>query len=159
MDDAMRGVLEAMKGNDEFFSFHKEITGSIPAPTNSSIKPNKTTPKDEISIAGGGISINTWASRGNQLTASFSGSVMSPMTGGGDTIATGMSHAEVEQLVTRTVEQQVIGPMQQMHQQMQQQMLSLASCMDQSFNALQLQQNNHTMLAASTQDDVEQQSL
>jgi hypothetical protein len=84
---------------------------------------------------------------------------MSPMSGGGDTIATGMSQAEVEQLVSRTVEQQVVGPMQQMHQQMQQQMNSLAAWMDQNFNALQIFNNNHPNSAASLQDDGEQQSL
>jgi hypothetical protein len=150
----MKGVLEAMKGNDEFFTFHEEV--STPAPTTPSTTSKKTPGKDEISIAGGGISITSRVSRANtqRSTVSFASSVMSPMTSSGETntIATGMSHAEVKQLVVQTMEENIVGPLQQMQQQMN----SLAERMDQSLTALHI---NHSNYAASPQDDGEQQSL
>jgi hypothetical protein len=152
MDDVMKGVLEAMKGNDEFFSFHEEIMATpVPSPT----KEKKSTSTDEVSIAGGGISINTRASRTrtNRSSVSFAGSVMSPISVGGDTITTssGMSHAEVKQLVVQTMEENIAGPLQQMQQQMN----SLVARMDQNF----ILQNNQLNYAAAHQDEGEQHSL
>jgi hypothetical protein len=154
MDDAMRGVLEAMKGNDEFFAFHEEIQDTSPSPTMPTTPSKKSNSTDEISIARGGISINTRASRShtNRSAVSFAGSVMSPISmSGGTTIATGMSHAEVKQLVVQTMEENVAGPLQQLQQQMN----ALVVRMDHNFNALH---NNHRN-AAAQQDDGEQHSL
>jgi hypothetical protein len=152
MDDVMKGVLEAMKGNDEFFAFHEETT---PTPITSPPKEKKSTSTDEVSIAGGGISINTRASRTrtNRSSVSFAGSVMSPISLSGETITTtsGLSHAEVKQLVVQTMEENIAGPLQQMQQQMN----SLVARMDQNF----MLQNNQINYAAAPQDEGEQHSL
>jgi hypothetical protein len=154
LDDAMKGVIEAMQGNYEIFTFHEEAGTSTPVVLIAT--PKKTLPKDEVSIAGGGISINTRVSRANtnRSTVSFAGSVMSPMTVSeeANTIVTGMSNAEVKQLVVQTMEENIVGPLQQMQQQMN----NLAARMDQSLSALQ---NNYSNHAAAQQDDGEQHSL
>jgi hypothetical protein len=78
---------------------------------------------------------------------------MSPISmSGGTTIATGMSHAEVKQLVVQTMEENVAGPLQQLQQQMN----ALVVRMDHNFNSLHNNQRNY---AAAQQDDGEQHSL
>jgi hypothetical protein len=79
---------------------------------------------------------------------------MSPISLSGETntIASGMSHAEVKQLVVQTMEENIAGPLQQM----QQQMISLAARMDQNFNTLHNNQQNY---AAAQHDNGEQHSL
>jgi hypothetical protein len=156
MDDAMKGVLEAMKGNDEFFAFHEEITTPIPPAAAPIIKPKQSISKDEVSIAGGGISISARASRAhtNRSTVSFAGSVMSPISLSEETntIASGMSRAEVKQLVVQTMEENIVGPLHQMQRQMN----SLVARMDQNFHSFQ---PNQASFADAQQDDGEQHSL
>jgi hypothetical protein len=154
MDDVMKGVLETMKGTDEFFSFHEELSETVSPTISPPVKAKKSAFTDEVSIAGGGILINTRASRSttHRSSVSFAGSVMSPITLSGETNATGMSHAEVKQLVVQTMEENIVGPLQQMQQQMN----SLAARIDHSFNSLHSQHLNY---AAAQQEDGEQHSL
>jgi hypothetical protein len=155
LDDAMKGVLAAMKGNDEFFAFHEEIQVANPVAV-SPVTKSKPGDKDEISIARGGISINSRASRSqpNRSSVSFAGSVMSPISLSGETntIASGMSRAEVKQLVVQTMEENIARPLQQMQQQMN----ALVTRMDQNFHPFPPNQPNY---AAAQQDDGEQHSL